>query len=66
MEWFVELSSFLSFIISVVTLIYVFQFSNANKTVKILVILLFITILGANLLNFIDFYHGIIEGIMES
>lgn len=64
MNLLVDISSFLSLIISIILLVTVFQFSKTKKGVKILVLLLFITIVGANLLNFIDFYHGLIDGIL--
>ena len=64
MNWIVELSSFLSLIISFILLINILQFSKSSKFLKILVSLLFITIIGANLLNFIDLSHGFLDGLM--
>lgn len=63
MDWIVGFSSFLSIIISIVLVINVWQFSKTNKLVKILVLLLFITIVGGNLFNLSDFYHGFIDGV---
>lgn len=64
MNWIVELSSFLALIVSFVLLINVLQFSKTSKFLKVLASLLFITIIGANLLNFVDLYHGFLDGLL--
>lgn len=62
MDFVVDLFSFLTFIISFILLIYVLKFSKTNKVLKFLVVLLFIAIIGENLLHFVDFFNGFIDG----
>ncbi len=62
----VSISSFLSFILSIVLLVFVLRKEKTDKLIKILVLALFITIIGTNLFNFMDFYYGFINGFTDN
>ena len=63
MELIVDISSMASVVLVIILIFKYQEIINLKKFTKIIILLLCITVICANLLNYIDFYHGFIKGL---
>ena len=63
MELIVDISSMASVVLVIILIFKYQEIINLKKSTKIIILLLCITVICANLLNYIDFYNGFIKGL---
>ena len=63
MELIVDISSMDSVVLVIILIFKYQEIINLKKSIKIIIILLCITVIFANLLNYIYFYHEFIKGM---
>ena len=63
MELIVDISSMASVVLVIILIFKYQEIINLKKSTKIIILLLCITVICSNLLNYIDFYHGFIKGL---
>ncbi|OTP25072.1 hypothetical protein A5823_002828 [Enterococcus faecalis] len=62
MELFASISSMVAFILAIILLFNIRKLGEISDFLKWVGLFLCLAVLGANILNLIDFFHGFIDG----